>query len=105
MTLAPTSLTKSLVNLALLAGREIMAIYATDFRARTKSDLTPVTEADEAAERIILEGLASASIPKPRSFPRKPPPLAAFRRWEPASISWTPWTAPRNLSPAMASSR
>jgi 3'(2'), 5'-bisphosphate nucleotidase len=58
MTLAPTSLTKSLVNLALLAGREIMAIYSTDFRARTKSDLTPVTEADEAAERIILEGLA-----------------------------------------------
>ena len=58
MTLAPTSLTKSLVNLALLAGREIMAIYATDFSARTKSDLTPVTEADEAAERIILEGLA-----------------------------------------------
>lgn len=59
MTLAPTNLTKSLVNLALLAGREIMAIYATDFHARTKSDLTPVTEADEAAERIILEGLAS----------------------------------------------
>ena len=53
MTLAPTSLTKSLVNLALLAGREIMAIYATDFSARTKSDLTPVTEADEAAERIV----------------------------------------------------
>ena len=58
MTLAPTTLTKSLVNLALLAGREIMAIYSTDFHARTKSDLTPVTEADEAAERIILEGLA-----------------------------------------------
>jgi 3'(2'),5'-bisphosphate nucleotidase len=58
MTLAPTSSTKSLVNLALLAGREIMAIYATDFSARTKSDLTPVTAADEAAERIILEGLA-----------------------------------------------
>ena len=58
MTLAPTGLTKSLVNLALLAGREIMAIYATDFQARTKSDLTPVTAADEAAEHVILEGLA-----------------------------------------------
>ena len=58
MTLAPTSLTKSLVNLALLAGREIMAIYATDFSPRTKSDLTPVTAADEASERVILEGLA-----------------------------------------------
>lgn len=58
MTITPTSLTKSLVNLALLAGREIMAIYATDFSTRAKGDLTPVTEADEAAERIILEGLA-----------------------------------------------
>ena len=58
MTFAPTSLAKSLVTLALLAGREIMAIYATDFSPRTKSDLTPVTAADEAAERVILEGLA-----------------------------------------------
>ena len=58
MTLAPTTHTKLLVNLALQAGREIMAIYATDFGASTKSDLTPVTEADEAAERVILEGLA-----------------------------------------------
>jgi 3'(2'),5'-bisphosphate nucleotidase len=34
-----------------------MAVYGTDFSAKTKSDLTPVTEADEAAERIILAGL------------------------------------------------
>jgi 3'(2'), 5'-bisphosphate nucleotidase len=56
--LLPTAKTKALVNLALLAGREIMAIYATDFCHRSKSDLSPVTEADEAAERIILAGLA-----------------------------------------------
>jgi 3'(2'), 5'-bisphosphate nucleotidase len=41
----------------LAAGREIMAIYANPVMARQKSDLTPVTEADEAAERIILAGL------------------------------------------------
>ena len=65
MTPAPANLTKSLVNLALLAGREIMGVYATDFSARTKSDLTPVTVADEAAERIILEGLARIDAQTP----------------------------------------
>jgi 3'(2'),5'-bisphosphate nucleotidase len=49
---------RDLVTLAIAAGREIMVIYGQDFTQRAKSDLTPVTEADEAAERIILEGLA-----------------------------------------------
>ena len=49
---------QGLIGLALSAGNEIMAIYATDFSARDKSDLTPVTEADEAAEKFILAGLA-----------------------------------------------
>src|SRR5437762_1064876 len=62
---APTGPAKSLVSLALLAGREIMAIYATDFSARTKNDLTPVTVADEAAERIILDGLAKLDARTP----------------------------------------
>jgi len=55
---APSPLTQHLIDLARAAGRAIMAIYATDFTAKSKSDLTPVTEADEAAERIILDGLA-----------------------------------------------
>jgi 3'(2'), 5'-bisphosphate nucleotidase len=54
----PTTETSAFVNLALSAGREIMAIYATDFATHTKNDLSPVTEADEAAEKIILAGLA-----------------------------------------------
>ncbi len=54
----PSPQTKALIDLANAAGRAIMSIYATDFSAKNKSDLTPVTEADEAAERIILEGLA-----------------------------------------------
>ncbi|WP_319637343.1 3'(2'),5'-bisphosphate nucleotidase CysQ [Pacificispira spongiicola] len=36
------------------AGAKIMAIYATDFEHRTKDDASPVTEADEAAEAIIV---------------------------------------------------
>ncbi len=58
MTIVPSSQMQSLIDLAVLAGAEIMAIYATDFSAKAKGDLTPVTEADEAAERIILAGLA-----------------------------------------------
>ena len=42
-----------------------MAIYATDFSAKAKDDLTPVTEADEAAEKIILSGLARIDAATP----------------------------------------
>ncbi len=65
MTISPSPLMQSLIDLAVKAGQEIMAIYATDFSAKAKGDLTPVTEADEAAEKIILAGLAriDASIP------------------------------------------
>ncbi len=42
----------------LAAGAEILRIYATDFAVAGKADQSPVTEADGAAERIILEGLA-----------------------------------------------
>jgi len=48
----------ALVDLALAAGREIMTVYSQDFSVRSKSDTTPVTEADERAERLILAGLA-----------------------------------------------
>lgn len=54
----PSPFMQSLIDLAVVAGAEIMAIYTTDFSAKAKSDLTPVTEADEAAEKIILAGLA-----------------------------------------------
>lgn len=51
-------------RLALDAGDRIMTIYgAEDFAVRAKSDLSPVTEADEAADAIISEGLAE-SFPK-----------------------------------------
>jgi len=58
MSLAPSPLMQDLIDLARKAGQEIMAIYSTDFSAKAKEDLTPVTEADEAAEKIILAGLA-----------------------------------------------
>jgi 3'(2'), 5'-bisphosphate nucleotidase len=47
-------------NLCSVAGAAIMQIYATDFTTRSKDDTSPVTDADEVAEKIILEGLAEA---------------------------------------------
>ncbi|MFU8776100.1 MAG: 3'(2'),5'-bisphosphate nucleotidase CysQ [Roseovarius sp.] len=47
--------------LALEAGAKIMEIYeADDFAIKIKSDASPVTEADEAADAIIAAGLRAA---------------------------------------------
>lgn len=48
-------------KLALEAGDKIMEVYAApDFDIRSKSDASPVTEADEAADAIISAGLRAA---------------------------------------------
>lgn len=54
----PPEALNHMISLALSAGSEILGIYGSAFAVRTKSDLTPVTEADEAAEKVILGGLA-----------------------------------------------
>jgi 3'(2'), 5'-bisphosphate nucleotidase len=43
--------------IALRAGELILDIYKTDFAVRGKSDASPVTEADERAERLIVPAL------------------------------------------------
>jgi 3'(2'), 5'-bisphosphate nucleotidase len=45
---------------ALAAGEAIMRVYAQDFDVRQKLDKTPVTEADLAAERVIVAMLNEA---------------------------------------------
>jgi 3'(2'), 5'-bisphosphate nucleotidase len=48
-------------QLALEAGAAIMQVYGSDdFGVRSKSDASPITEADERADRIISRGLAAA---------------------------------------------
>jgi 3'(2'), 5'-bisphosphate nucleotidase len=49
---------QSLIYSAQRAGGAIMAVYARGFDVRDKADASPVTVADEAAEKIILEDLA-----------------------------------------------
>lgn len=50
---------QSIIYSAQRAGGAIMAVYGTDFSVRGKADASPVTEADEAAEKILLADLAA----------------------------------------------
>ncbi len=45
-------------ELAVAAGAVIMGYYGTDSHVRAKADQSPVSDADIAAEAVILEGLA-----------------------------------------------
>ncbi len=53
----PSKDLNTLLHLAQQAGREIMRIYASDFAVASKADNSPVTEADQVAEKVILQGL------------------------------------------------
>lgn len=47
-------------ELALSAGRRVMEVFEAPCAVETKSDFSPVTEADRDSERIILAGLHAA---------------------------------------------
>lgn len=47
-------------RLALAAGREVMRVYHAGCAVESKADSSPVTEADQASEKIILAGLREA---------------------------------------------
>src|SRR5262245_51846806 len=51
------TLRQSCTEIAREAAREIMRIYAGDLGVRDKADNSPVTDADHAAEAIIVAGL------------------------------------------------
>jgi 3'(2'),5'-bisphosphate nucleotidase len=51
---------KTLIDIGLAAGREIMSVYAdSTFGHKHKGDGSPVTEADHRAEAVILQALAA----------------------------------------------
>lgn len=50
---------EQVVALVREAGAVVMDVYGTDFAVRGKLDASPVTEADERAEAVILRGLAA----------------------------------------------
>lgn len=49
---------EALAAISLKAGEVIMQIYETDFDVSRKGDMSPVTEADEKAEAVIVAALA-----------------------------------------------
>ena len=55
----PLELLACISAVAREAGAAAMEVYASDFAVRGKADQSPVTEADERAERVILERLAA----------------------------------------------
>jgi 3'(2'), 5'-bisphosphate nucleotidase len=63
--ITPDDLLPKLVALAERAGAVILGHYGGEVEVRAKADASPVTAADEAAEAVILDGLAelTPSIP------------------------------------------
>jgi 3'(2'), 5'-bisphosphate nucleotidase len=56
--MTPLELLDRISAIARAAGTAAMQVYASDFAVRGKADQSPVTEADERAEAVILEWLA-----------------------------------------------
>ena len=56
--MTPSPFLQQLLNIAQEAGREVIRIYNTNPESRQKADESPVTDADIAAEKIILGKLA-----------------------------------------------
>ncbi len=57
--LTDSQLAEALVTAVAEAGRAILEVRRRGYRAEQKADASPVTEADHAAERIVLERLAA----------------------------------------------
>jgi len=53
-----TELLERVATIARAAGAEAMTVYASDFTVQDKDDKSPVTEADQRAEAVILAALA-----------------------------------------------
>ncbi|MGP4106075.1 3'(2'),5'-bisphosphate nucleotidase CysQ [Virgibacillus sp. L01] len=57
--MADVSLTK-LLEISLVAGREILDVYEKDIEVETKEDDSPLTQADQRSHQAIMNGLRAA---------------------------------------------
>lgn len=74
--------TRALIDLARRAGDAILEIYRTDFDVETKDDTSPLTQADLAAHRVILDGLQALDPGTPvLSEESLPPDFETRRHW------------------------
>ncbi len=98
----PSELLHRISDVAREAGAAAMVAYRTDFGIRHKGDRSPVTDADERAEAVILERLAALTPDIPViSEEQARRPRSSPTGHSGASIRST---APRSSSPATASS-
>lgn len=78
-------LLRAVQRIAREAGAAVMAVYAAPFAVRAKDDDSPVTEADERAEAIIVPALlaldATVPVVAEEAASRGPPPLVGRRFW------------------------
>ncbi|MDE2371415.1 MAG: 3'(2'),5'-bisphosphate nucleotidase CysQ [Burkholderiales bacterium] len=82
---APLDLLASIEAIARAAGDVIMAVYGGGFEVRSKSDASPVTEADERAEALIVPALRALTPAWPvvaeEAAARGEAPAAAAHFW------------------------
>lgn len=72
---------KTAIEAALLAGKEIMNIYSRDFEVEFKDDASPLTEADRAANTVIVNLLKQTPFPI-ISEESKQLPFETRKNWE-----------------------
>lgn len=56
-----TDLLPAIIELSLVAGEAILAVYETDFSHSEKADSSPLTQADLASHQVIVDGLSKLS--------------------------------------------
>lgn len=78
----PADLAAPVARLARRAAEAILSVYAAPVTAVLKDDQSPLTEADLAAHRLIVAGLAALTPDLPvLSEESEPLPTAVRRRW------------------------
>ena len=83
MTASDLPSAQQLVDLAHKAGLAILEVYETDFEVMGKADDSPLTQADLAAHRVLVAGLAELTPHIPvLSEEEKAPEFAVRQSWE-----------------------
>ena len=65
MSIDKHALAEAFCSIAVRAGNEILRVYHGEFEVRSKADASPVTDADERAEQLILESLTRVAPDTP----------------------------------------
>src|SRR5699024_7351151 len=79
----PATLLDPVIEIAIEAGKQILAIYGTKFTVEHKEDCSPLTEADLVSHRTILQGLKALLPGVPvLSEESQEIPFAERRTWQ-----------------------